>query len=237
MVVTQNHGWKDPERKLSGYVYDAIFKLIASGEYTEASRLPTESALCQRFEVSRPVVREALARLRDDGLIQSRQGSGSFVTRRPNGNVLRFVQIGSVSDIQRCYDFRIGFEAASARLAAKSRGEEELRTLRMALNELEHCILTGELGADADAAFHGAVALATRNPYHILVQNSLEQSIKLGMNLARNLSLLRPATRLQIVQQEHIEIFRAIEQKRDDEAAQLMALHIENARRRVFDAA
>lgn len=225
------------QRKFCDFVYDSIFELIVTGEFAEAARLPTESALCQRFEVSRPVVREALTRLRDHGLIQSKQGSGSFVTRRPNGNLLRFVQISSVSDIQRCYDFRLGFEAASARLAAKACGDDELRRLRDTVNQLDHCIAAGELGADADAAFHGAVAYATRNPYHILVQDSLTESIKVGMNIARNLSLLHPPQRLQIVQQEHIEIFRAIEARRADDAAHLMVMHIENARKRVFDTA
>ncbi|MEO9337520.1 FadR/GntR family transcriptional regulator [Mesorhizobium sp. SB112] len=224
-----------PERKLGDYIYDGIFKLITSGEFAELSRLPSESELGQRFGASRPIIREALARLREDGLIQSRQGSGSFVLRRPDANVLRFVEIGSVSDIQRCYDFRIGFEAASASLAARSWEQDELQELQASLSELEECIATKKLGVDADARFHRAVALATRNPYHIMVHNSLEQNVRVGMNLARNLSLLRPVARLQLVQQEHIEIFNAIEQRRPEEAGELMALHISSARKRMFD--
>lgn len=234
-IKATDKDWTGPERKLSDYVYDGIFQLIASGDFSEASRLPSEAELGKKFNASRPIVREALARLRDDGLIQSRQGSGSFVTRRPDANVLRFVEIGSVSDIQRCYDFRIGFEAAAASLAAKAWGEEELAELRASLDELDDCIATGKLGVEADARFHRAVALATRNPYHILVQNSLEAHIRVGMNLARNLSLLRPATRLQMVQEEHVAVFRAIEERRAEDAAALMAGHIENARKRVFD--
>ena len=82
---------EDREPKLSHQVYDRIFERIVSGEYAESSRLPSESDLSRRFGASRPIVREALARLRDDGLIVSRQGSGSYVQRRPDAAVLRFV--------------------------------------------------------------------------------------------------------------------------------------------------
>ncbi len=69
----------DREPKLSRQIYERIFELIVSGEYPERSRLPSELELSRRFGASRPIVREALARLRDDGLIVSRQGSGSYV--------------------------------------------------------------------------------------------------------------------------------------------------------------
>ena len=68
------HDRPSGERKLGDIVYDEVFALIANGEFAENTRLPSETELGRRFGASRPVVREALARLRDDGLIQSRQG-------------------------------------------------------------------------------------------------------------------------------------------------------------------
>ena len=56
-----------------------------------------------------------------------------------------------------------------------------------------------------------------------------------GMNLARNLSLMRTHARLQLVQEEHREIMRAIEMRDSDAARRKMKLHIENARNRVFE--
>ncbi|WP_061931298.1 FadR/GntR family transcriptional regulator [Aureimonas sp. AU22] len=223
------------DRKLGDYVYDGIFSLIASGEYAENARLPSELELGRRFSASRPVVREALARLRDDGLVQSRQGSGSFVRRKPDADVLRFVEIGSVSDIQRCYDFRIGFEAASAALAATAWRDDELADLQSAHAEMGRALSGGELAVEADAHFHRAVAQATRNPYYVSVQTSLEANIKVGMQLARNLSLLKPAMRSQIVQSEHDAIVEAIEHRDAIKAAEAMSTHIRNARRRMFD--
>ncbi|HBD92384.1 MAG TPA: FadR family transcriptional regulator [Gemmobacter sp.] len=235
--VRMKHDRPATEKKLGDMVYDEVFSLIASGEFAENARLPSEIELGKRFGASRPVVREALARLRDDGLIQSRQGSGSYVTRKPDANVFRFVEIGSVSDIQRCYDFRIGFEAAAAGLAATAWRPAELALLEQAAADFDHALTRGELAVDADARFHNAIAQATRNPYYIQVQSSLDTNIRFGMNLSRNLSLLRPIARSQLVQQEHAAILNAIRLRDSAAAAAAMALHIENARRRMFEGA
>jgi GntR family transcriptional regulator, transcriptional repressor for pyruvate dehydrogenase complex len=226
---------EDREPKLSHQVYERIFERIVSGEYAEGFRLPSESDLSRRFGASRPIVREALARLRDDGLIVSRQGSGSYVQRRPDAAVLRFVPVGSVADIQRCFEFRVGLEGAAAALAADRWGDEDLSEIKAALLDLESCIREGRLGVEADGRFHRAIAQATHNAFHISVQRSLEPHVAFGMNLARNLSLLRPAARLRIVQREHEVIVEAIEARDGTRARNAMEAHVENARRRVFE--
>jgi DNA-binding FadR family transcriptional regulator len=229
------HARPDEEPRLSDFVYERIFEMIISGECPQHSRLPAESELARRFSVSRPVVRAALARLRDDGIVVSRQGSGSFVRRRPDAAMLRFVPVASVTDIQRCYEFRIVLEGAAAALAAERRNEADLAELDAALAELDACIRDGRLGVEADARFHAAVAAASHNPFHLSVQRSLEPSIAVGMNLARNLSLLRPAVRLRVVQDEHVLIARAIADGHPEQARAAMETHVGNARRRVFE--
>ena len=225
----------DLEAKLSAGIYEQLFKGIVSGEFPVNARLPSETELARRFGASRPVVREALARLRDDGLIVSRQGSGSYVKRRPDQAVLQFVPVGSIADIQRCFEFRVGLEGAAAALAATRWEEQDLAQITAAFEELEACIETGRLGVEADEHFHHAVARATHNPYHLSVQSSLQPHIAFGMTLTRNLSLLRAAERLRAVQDEHRAIMTAIERRRPEEARLSMEAHIENARRRMFE--
>lgn len=223
--------------KRSAAIYDGIVGLIVSGEFAENARLPSEIELSRRFGASRPVVREALARLRDDGLIVSRQGSGSYVTRRPDDAVLRFVPVGSIADIQRCFEFRVGLEGVAAALAAERWESGDLAEIRSAYDALEICIRTGQLGVDADARFHEAIARATHNHYHVSVQLSLQAHIAVGMNLTRNLSMLRTDARLRLVQDEHAAILAAIKARDAAGARAAMETHIENARRRVFDGA
>jgi DNA-binding FadR family transcriptional regulator len=223
--------------KRSARIYDGILGSIVSGEFAENARLPSEVELSHRFKVSRPVVREALARLRDDGLIVSRQGSGSYVTRRPDDAVLRFVPVGSIADIQRCFEFRVGLEGAAAALAAERWDSVQLAEIRSAFEALEICIRTGQLGVEEDSRFHQAVARATHNHYFISVLLSLQAHIALGMNLTRNLSMLRSDNRLRLVQDEHTSILTAIEARDPTAARAAMETHIENARRRMFEGA
>jgi DNA-binding FadR family transcriptional regulator len=125
------------EAKRSAGIYQHIFEIIIAGEFPVNARLPSETELAQRFGASRPVVREALARLRDDGIIVSRQGSGSYVKRRPDMAVLRFVPVSSVADIQRCFEFRHGLEGIAAALAAERWEDSDMAEIRAAFVDLE----------------------------------------------------------------------------------------------------
>lgn len=224
------------EGTLSGGIYERIFERIVAGEFAVNARLPSETELARRFGASRPVVRQALARLREDGVIVSRQGSGSYVRRRPDAAILRFVPVNSISDIQRGFEFRAGLEGAAAALAAARWEDDDLAAIRHALTALERCIAGGELGVDSDVAFHRAIAAATHNPYHVAVQESLQAQTALGMNLTRNLSL-QNAARLRQVQDEHVAIVDAIAARDAAGARAAMERHIENARRRMFEGA
>lgn len=220
---------------LGDQIYEEVLKRIVSGIYPENERLPTEAELCREFEVSRPVVREALGRLRIDGLVESRQGAGSFVRQRPNAAVLTFAPVGSIADIQRCFEFRIGLEGEAACLAAERRTEAELAAIAAALASLDEVIGGGRLGVDEDYHFHLAVARATLNPFYVSMIASIHTQISFGMNLARNLSLRKPFDRLRLVQSEHTAIYEAIREQAPEAARNAMRRHLDNARKRVFE--
>ncbi len=223
------------DRTLADMTYEKVLALIVDGSLAVGSKLPTEHDLSTRFEVSRPVLRQALKQLREDGLIVSRQGSGSYVTRRPDQAVLTFAPVGSIADIQRVFEFRAAIEGEAAALAAERRSEADLRAIRAALEELDRCIRDGDLGVEADEAFHSAVCEASGNPYFVNARRSMRDNIITGLNLTRSLSLTKPRERLQLVQDEHRQIRAAIEGRDPAEARAAMRRHIENARKRVFD--
>jgi DNA-binding FadR family transcriptional regulator len=222
------------EGKLGGSIYEHIFERIVAGEFPMNARLPSETELARRCGASRPVVRQALARLREDGVIVSRRGSGSYVKRRPDAAILRFAPVSSIADVQRCFEFRVGLESAAAALAAERWEEEDVAEIKSALAALDRCVADGELGLDADLHFHRAIAQATHNPYQIAVQAMLQTQIAFGMNLTRSLSL-RQKARLRLVQDEHVGIVAAIEARDAAGARAAMERHIENARRRMFE--
>lgn len=225
------------DRTLSDRVYETVLQMIVSGEIPVGAKLPTENALSEQLQVSRPVLRQALKQLREDGVIVSRQGSGSFVQQQPEGAVLDFAPVGSIADIQRTFEFRAAIESEAAALAAMRRTEADMQRLRAALAELDTCVQENRLGVDEDEAFHVAVIAASDNQYFLAARTSMKSNILTGMNLTRNLSLTKSQRRLELVQQEHHAILDAIE-NRDPEASRLaMRAHVDNARKRVFEGA
>jgi GntR family transcriptional regulator, transcriptional repressor for pyruvate dehydrogenase complex len=225
---------KAGEARLSGAVYGQILQLILAGEFPVNARLPAEAELARRFGASRPVIREALARLRDDGVIISRQGSGSYVRRRPDDAVLRFQPVASIADIERCYEFRAGLEGTAAALAAARAGERDLAEMKAALADLELAIERRLTGTEADERFHLAVARATQNHYHVTVQTTLQAHVAAGLHLSHTLSMPRTETRLRLIQEEHLAVFEAIQAHDSLRARAAMEIHINNARYRIF---
>lgn len=220
---------------LADQVYETVLTRIIEGHFPENSRLPAETALAEEMGVSRPVLRQALKQLREDGIIHSRQGSGSFVRKSPDRAVLRFAPVGSIADIQRTFEFRATVEGDAAALAAERWTDEDIARIRAALDDLERCIAEGSLGTEADEAFHLAICTATHNHYYVSARSSMNRQILTGMNLARNLSLTRPAERLRLVQDEHLDIFACLERRDAATARHAMRTHVERARARVFE--
>lgn len=219
---------------LADQVYDQLLRQIVDERYPLHSRLPPEKALAQSCGVSRPVLRAALARLREDGIIASRRGSGSYVARQPDRQVMSFVPLGSITDIQRCYEFRIDVEGAAAGWAARRRDDDDMRALDRAHAHMDATYREQELGVDADHQLHLAIARATRNPFFVTVLESLAPQIGFGMKLSRSLTLLAAPGRQALVQDEHRAVIEAIRAQDAEAATRAMRRHITAARDRMF---
>ncbi len=220
--------------KLADQVYEELLGQVVAGQCAEGARLPAESKLAKACGVSRPVVREALSRLRADGIIVSRHGSGSYVRRRPGPDLLKLAPIGSIAELMRCFEFRIGLEGEAAALAAARRNRQDLMELEAALTELERVIAAGEVGAEADIRFHNAIARATKNKLFESAMQALSAHTIQGMSVARKLSLRASLERMRLVQGEHRRILHAIRDEDPAAAREAMRAHIDNARTRVL---
>jgi DNA-binding FadR family transcriptional regulator len=220
---------------LADQVYEQVLTRIVEGHYPEGARLPSETVLSEGLGVSRPVLRQALKQLRHDGIIVSRQGSGSYVQRRPDRAILTFAPVGSIADIRRTFEFRLIVEAEAARLAAQRWTDQDMAAMGTAFAALDRAVEAGTLGAEEDEAFHLAVCRASDNHYFPSVIASMHGQILAAMRLARSLTLTRPATRLRLVQAEHRAVLDAIRSRDGDGAHAAMAAHVGNARDRVFE--
>jgi GntR family transcriptional repressor for pyruvate dehydrogenase complex len=141
---------------------------IQDGSLTPGSRFPTEKAVTESFGVSRTVVREAFARLAARGLLVSRRGSGAYVAPSAQYGAFQVTanELEQLDDVLKLLEMRRGFEAEMAEFAAARRSEDDLAALRDALAAMEASADFDDSVA-ADSAFHGAIAVATRNEYFV----------------------------------------------------------------------
>lgn len=220
-------------RNLADMVFDRLMRSIKSGSYGEDEKLPAEHDLAAEFQVSRPVIREALRRLRDHGLVYSRQGAGTFVRQSGVREPLGFGNLESIQDLERCYEFRITLEPAAAAAAAQRHEPGGLAAVEAALDLMRIATDRKRHREDADFAFHNAIARASQNPYYATAMEALEDHIAVGMQF-HGLSLKMSPDGLARVFDEHRAIFDAIRERDGELARRLMETHLTGSRDRLF---
>src|ERR1700732_2251455 len=198
---TKSSSLIEPSR-LPDRIYEQILEQIVSGKFSIGDRLPSENQIATEHKVSRAVVREALSRLLADGLVATRQGSGTFVQRKPGREFLRLAPIGGIADLMRCFEFRIALEGETAYLAAQRRTEDNIAAINETFERLNEANKVGEVAVQLDIAFHKAIARSSRNQLFVQTLEALDLHIFNGMNITRNLSLTHNRKRLQLVQEE-----------------------------------
>jgi GntR family transcriptional repressor for pyruvate dehydrogenase complex len=222
-------------QRLGDQLYGQILDQIVGGQLKEGERLPSETELSDMFGVSRPVVREALLRLRADGLVQARQGAGTFVAQRPAERLKSFAHSGDVAALLRGVEVRLPLEGAAARLAAERRSSTQLDKISQAHALFAEQTQCGQMAPETDFAFHAAIAEATGNAFFLSLLLHLTPAISQFMTLSLNLTRTGSAPRAEKVLLEHAEVLEAI-RTQDGESAQIaMLYHIGQARRRMVN--
>jgi GntR family transcriptional regulator, transcriptional repressor for pyruvate dehydrogenase complex len=206
---------------------------ITSGRLKPGSRLPTEQELIAATGVSRTVVREAVAALRADGLVVTRQGVGAFVAetvRRPFR--IEFDELRTLREVLEVMELRTGIEIEAAGLAAERATPAQLRRIAECFDEIASVVRRGESAVDQDYAFHCSIAEATGNPQFKKLLEYLgrfmipRHTIKGGPGLAPDRAYLEK------VQLEHRQIINAIRQGAVLQARAAMRRHLLNSRKR-----
>lgn len=161
--------------KLADMVIDAMRKRINGGELGPGDKLPTESQLSSHFGVSRTVVREAIAALAADGMVQPRQGAGVFVMAQASSafSAIAGMRSNKISVALNVLEVRMGIEIEAAALAAQRRSASQQAAIHEAWNEFGRLLELGGATGKTDFAFHRAIAEATNNPFYIEVLEAL----------------------------------------------------------------
>ena len=141
--------------------YQRIKKEISSEKFSEGSKIPSENQLCKDLSVSRVVVRQALSRLREERIIVSYQGKGSF-----KANPVNFSDYGkntlSFEEFNQVFDFRSAIEYASVNLAVRSATTEQLNSLIEVARQMQNCQDKNEF-SKLDYEFHLSMIRCANN--------------------------------------------------------------------------
>ncbi|HWL80175.1 MAG TPA: FCD domain-containing protein [Roseomonas sp.] len=229
-------GQHDTSRPLSDAVHARLLEMLGSGEFPQGARLPGEHALAGRFAVSRPVLRQALARLQAEGRIETRKGSGTFVREAAASPPLSlaYEPLSSIPDVRSFLEFRCGLESEMAARAAAYAGPATRAALRRAAQALEAEAAAGRPAIEEDIAFHLAIARASGNRFFVATLAALAEQMRFSIRLTRELCTLPSAARFAEMQAEHDRILAAIESGDAAAAHSAMAAHLRGGIRRLF---
>lgn len=148
-------------RKVSEQVVEQIEQWIVTGKVKAGEKLPSVRQLCERFEVGRSAVRDAMTTLKGKGLIDVRQGEGAFVRRFDSSTLVSGIQLADEKDISELFNVRKILEVGTAEMAARFRKKDDLKKMKQAIDDWGGD--EGASGWGADYRFHLATARATQN--------------------------------------------------------------------------
>ncbi len=217
---------------------DEIAKLvrhqILNGTLKPGDKLPTEQQLCRMFGVSRPVIREAISRLKYDGVLESFQGRGVFVRGDGSGSSFRIddPNLNDQHELAHIIELLVAIEGAATGLAAGRRSEQELKAIKKALDAMAAAIDEGRNGVDEDVSFHRTIVEATRNPFFIALVSFLESRVRNLIRIART-NTARYEGLAYKVQEEHEAIYQAIVARDPDAAKAAAERHLRHAAARL----
>ncbi len=220
--------------KLSERVVTALRSQVLAGEIAPGHKLPTEGQLTETFGVSRTVIREAIASLAADGLVEPRQGAGVFVLEHPTvafGSLSQ--EIKKVSQAINVLEVRMGIEIESAGLAAQRRNAAQEALIQEAFFEFERLLKLGEPTGKADFAFHREIASATNNPFYVEILDALgDRTIPCDRNSPWYSVEVLSVEYLTGLQREHLLILNAISAGDPQAAREAMRAHLIAAQNR-----
>ena len=205
---------------------------IEGGKLAPGAKLPTEHEIMTASGVSRTVVREAIAALRAQGLVVTRQGVGAFVSPEVERRPFRIDpdEVNSLAEVLHIMELRLGAETEAAGLAAERRTKAQLAEIERRLRAVDQAIEHGENAVDADFAFHKAIFAATGNLHFMRFLEFLgrlifpRQALRAGFG-----SPDEQRAYLECIQDEHGAIVAAISAREPAQARTAARRHLANS--------
>jgi GntR family transcriptional regulator, transcriptional repressor for pyruvate dehydrogenase complex len=219
-----------PREPLGAEVARRLLDYLLSGAVPPGGRIPSERQLAESLGVNRPAVREAIRALGFLGLLEVRQGSGTYFRGPDQELLLRLFEWTLLFGDGKARDLletRADLETVASGRAAERRSEDDVATLG---GLLERMRVSDQAGfSDADLAFHARIAAMAGN----VVLEELLASIRAVIRgwVERNIAA---AGTTSIAYRDHVPIYRAIAAGDPEAARTAMAAHMRAAIRRLL---
>ena len=230
-VTTSGEGSAVPVRSptLSRQISDALLRQIVRGEILPGQSMPSEEELASRFDVSRPVIREAVKELAVIGLVESRQGRSTRVAPQTEWNpfdpriLFARSEIGAIDGVLlELLELRRLIEAGASGLAATRRTDDDLAKMEAAIKAMDASIDDPEKFTDADILFHDALLRATGNQLLLRLIDLIGPLLRVGRRMSLERRPDGPVESLR----GHKQILRAVKAGDVVKARQAMREHL-----------
>lgn len=211
-------------RYLYNEIVERIRAMIRKGELRVGDRLPPERTLAETFKVSRNCIRQAVQALAERKLLESRQGDGTYVCAADESALIDSLALAIQKQGERLgdiFEFRLLLEPQIASLAARNITSEELDRLKVIVCDQQRRALAGMEDSELDAAFHLALAEASKNK----VVRQVMHTVNGVLNESRS-EVLQSEARRKASVIGHLRVIDALEKRDSDMAFQAMKDHL-----------
>ncbi|MDQ0198367.1 FadR/GntR family transcriptional regulator [Neobacillus ginsengisoli] len=218
-------------KKIYEEVAEAIYEMIRSGQLKPGDKLDSVQQLAENFQVGRSAIREALTSLRAMGLVDMKQGEGTYIKEFVSEQItfpLSTAILMNKEDIAQLLEVRKIIESGTAAAAAKKRTNQHLAMMESALEEMKKAHGDEELGEKADLQFHFALAEAAQNQLLMSLMNHVSGLMSETMRETRKVWLFSKQTTVERLYDEHKAIYQAIMEQDEEKARYFMLVHLEN---------
>lgn len=220
-----------PDRQtLASQIARELSRMILGGNFASGERLPSYKELAGSFGVSTATIREAIASLARNGVLEARAGSGTYVRDgdvEPETMAFWFGLPRTEEEIVELVEARCIIDAGLARMAATRRSDADVAALRAIVVQMQRSVGNLEAFVDGEVAFHMTVARAARN-------KPLLRSMQAMLTVLRDsisYSLQQEDGRMQWVVDTKTELVDAIEARQADRASTIVDLLMNRVRR------
>ncbi|WP_280768271.1 FadR/GntR family transcriptional regulator [Salipaludibacillus daqingensis] len=222
-------------KKIYEIVAEQLTEMIINSEFEAGDRLPSVQQLAEDFDVGRSAIREALSAMKAMGLIEIRQGEGTFVKKVDFDISSKMIpSVILKKDLEQLFEVRKLNETGAARLAAINRTNQDIIELERIIDAMKRIHGNGELGEKADIDFHMAIVSATKNDMLYRLMTTVSDTMRESMKEARQLFLYSNPMKMTQLYQEHVAIFEAIKNQDSDGAYRAMMDHIVGVESELF---